>query len=107
MPSYTFSVTCTCDEIGDTPCQLHARENLLQDKVIQLENEANFLRQSIKDERLACIQFLRKRAEEKKEYMSRTPTDTLSGKQVMYIYKRELAVLENVAEEIKNGKHHM
>ena len=37
MPSYTITATCTCDEIGDSPCPAHYRENQLQDEVIRLK----------------------------------------------------------------------
>ena len=39
MPSYSYMVTCTCDEIGDDPCPAHGRENALQDELIKARNE--------------------------------------------------------------------
>lgn len=30
--------SCTCDDAGDDPCPVHARENALQDRAIKAEN---------------------------------------------------------------------
>jgi hypothetical protein len=39
MPSYTYEITCTCDEIGESPCPAQARENSLQNKNLALMAE--------------------------------------------------------------------
>lgn len=37
MPTYKIEKICTCDEIGDGPCEAHARENALQDELIKIK----------------------------------------------------------------------
>ena len=36
----TLTMVCTCDDSCDEPCKAHYRENLLQDMVIELKNDA-------------------------------------------------------------------
>ena len=39
---------CTCDDIGDSPCPVHQRENALQDRAIAAENKLDRLRDLIR-----------------------------------------------------------
>ena len=39
--------SCTCDDIGEGPCPIHARENALQDEVIALRNKLNKIEKNV------------------------------------------------------------
>jgi len=47
---------CSCDDIGESPCPVHYRENQLQDELIRVKNEFYELRKYITG--LACIDYV-------------------------------------------------